>query len=186
MINILNKCGTFSNLKLSNYGSFCGLGWQGVTVDRLDQWCCYHERCYGQVMQEKCDGKVNIQDSFVLVHVKGSKAPRKGRLFILICLHRKVNLECSTLLFSGLPLLLQNNLRINMYRSAFICGVYCQNPNLTSTQHNGWVSHENDFANPTPPSHPPPHHRNFSGTSKRARELKFGTDTHQTNLIKIT
>ena len=25
---------------------------------------------------------------------------------------------------------------------------------------------------------PPPHHRNSSGTSRRARELKFGTDTH--------
>ena len=33
---------------------------------------------------------------------------------------------------------------------------------------------------------PPTTHRNFSGTSRRARELKFGTDTHQTNLIKIT
>ena len=29
----------------------------------------------------------------------------------------------------------------------------------------------------TPP-HPPPTHRNFSCTSRRARELKFGTDTH--------
>ena len=27
----------------------------------------------------------------------------------------------------------------------------------------------------TPPTH---HHTNFSGTSRRARELKFGTDTH--------
>ena len=25
---------------------------------------------------------------------------------------------------------------------------------------------------------PPPTHTNFSGTSRRARELKFGTDTH--------
>ena len=30
--------------------------------------------------------------------------------------------------------------------------INCQNPNLTSTQHNGWVWHENDFANPTPPT----------------------------------
>ena len=25
---------------------------------------------------------------------------------------------------------------------------------------------------------PPTHHRNFSGTSRRVRDLKFGTDTH--------
>ena len=33
---------------------------------------------------------------------------------------------------------------------------------------------------------PPPPHTNFSATSRPARELKFGTDTHKTNLIKIT
>ena len=52
----------------------------------------------------------------------------------------------------------------------------CHNPNDNSTQpqpqHCSWVGHENDFANPTT------HHTNFSGTSRRARELKFGTDTH--------
>ena len=32
--------------------------------------------------------------------------------------------------------------------------------NVTQPQHSGWVGHENDFANPTPP-HPtrPTHHR---------------------------
>ena len=34
------------------------------------------------------------------------------------------------------------------------------------------------------PHHQPTH--NFSVTSRPARELKFGTDTHYTNLIKIT
>ena len=35
----------------------------------------------------------------------------------------------------------------------------------------------------TPPPHPT---TNFPATSRPARELKFGTDTHQTNLIKKT
>ena len=46
----------------------------------------------------------------------------------------------------------------------------CQNPN--TTQHNGWVWHENDCAN-----HPTPQ-TNFSATSRPDRELKFGTDIH--------
>ena len=50
-----------------------------------------------------------------------------------------------------------------------------QQHNVTQPQHSCWVGHENDFANPTLPTPP---HRNFSGTSRRARELKFGTDTH--------
>ena len=51
---------------------------------------------------------------------------------------------------------------------------FCQTP--TPTQQNGWVWHENDCANhPTPPPTP---HRNFSATSRPARELKFGTDIH--------
>ena len=36
-----------------------------------------------------------------------------------------------------------------------------------------------------PPHHPPPT-INFSVTSRAARRLKFGTDNHQSNLIKIT
>ena len=32
----------------------------------------------------------------------------------------------------------------------------------------------------------PPTTKNFSATSGPARELKFGTDTYQTNLIKIS
>ena len=48
--------------------------------------------------------------------------------------------------------------------------LYCQNPNLTSTQRLGltwkWLCK------------PHPTHTDFSGTSRRARELKFGTDTH--------
>ena len=47
-------------------------------------------------------------------------------------------------------------------------------PNLNTT-----VGFDTKMTLQTPP-HPttPPHHRNFSGTSRRPRELKFGTDTH--------
>ena len=45
----------------------------------------------------------------------------------------------------------------------------CQNPNLTSTK----VGFDMKMTLQTPPTH-----RNFSGTSRRARELKFGTDIH--------
>ena len=38
---------------------------------------------------------------------------------------------------------------------------------------------------PTDPTHPTTT-TNFSATSRPARELKFGTDTHKTNMIKIT
>ena len=53
----------------------------------------------------------------------------------------------------------------------------------TPTQHNTTVGFDMKMTVQTPPT---THHTNFSGTSRRARELKFGTDTHQTNLIKIT
>ena len=43
----------------------------------------------------------------------------------------------------------------------------------TPTQHNTTVGFDMKMT-----VHTPPPHRNFSGTSKRARELKFGTDTH--------
>ena len=63
---------------------------------------------------------------------------------------------------------------------------YCQNPTqLNSTQlnskatsvgvrHSSHVFHDH-------PTTPPPHQHpttNFSSTSRQARELKFGTDTH--------
>jgi len=38
--------------------------------------------------------------------------------------------------------------------------------------------HKVRFDNKMTVDHHPPTHRNFSGTSRRARELKFGTDTH--------
>ena len=44
-------------------------------------------------------------------------------------------------------------------------------PNLNTT-----VGFDTKMTLHTPPH--PPTHRNFSGTSRRARELKFGTDTH--------
>ena len=43
-------------------------------------------------------------------------------------------------------------------------------PNLNTT-----VGFDRKMTLQTPPTH---HHTNFSGTSRRARELKFGTDTH--------
>ena len=43
------------------------------------------------------------------------------------------------------------------------------NPNLNTT-----VGFDMKMTLQTPPTH----HTNFSGTSRRARELKFGTDTH--------
>ena len=46
----------------------------------------------------------------------------------------------------------------------------------TPTQRNTTVGFDTKMTLHTPPH--PPHHRNFSGTSRRARELKFGTDTH--------
>ena len=56
---------------------------------------------------------------------------------------------------------------------------FCQTPTLTltltSTQ---WLCLTWKW--------PPPTHTNFSATSRPARELKFGTDTHKTNLIKIS
>ena len=45
------------------------------------------------------------------------------------------------------------------------------NPNLNTT-----VGLTMKMTLQTPP--PTHHHTNFSGTSRRARELKFGTDTH--------
>ena len=45
----------------------------------------------------------------------------------------------------------------------------------TPTQHNTTVGFDTKMTVQTPPTH---HHTNFSGTSRRARELKFGTDTH--------
>ena len=50
----------------------------------------------------------------------------------------------------------------------------------TPTQHNTTVGFDTKM---TIYPHP---HRNFSVTSRPARELKFGTDIHYTNLIKIT
>ena len=44
----------------------------------------------------------------------------------------------------------------------------------TPTQHNTTVGIDTKMTVHTPPTT----HRNFSGTSRRARELKFGTDTH--------
>ena len=61
MINGLNNCGAISNLGLSKYGSYCGLGGEGVPVDELDQCCCHHDRCYGDV-DNKCSGKVCIAE----------------------------------------------------------------------------------------------------------------------------
>ena len=46
---------------------------------------------------------------------------------------------------------------------------YCQNLNTT-------VGFDMKVTLQTPPT--TTHHTNFSGTSRRARELKFGTDTH--------
>ena len=46
----------------------------------------------------------------------------------------------------------------------------------TPTQHNTTVGFDMKMTLQTPPT--THHHRNFSGTSRRARELKFGTDTH--------
>ena len=46
----------------------------------------------------------------------------------------------------------------------------------TPTQHNTTVGFDMKMALQTPP--PTTHHTNISGTSRRARELKFGTDTH--------
>ena len=43
------------------------------------------------------------------------------------------------------------------------------------------VRHSSHVFHPTTPPR-----TNFSATSRLARELKFGTDTHLTNLIKIT
>ena len=55
-------------------------------------------------------------------------------------------------------------------------------PTPTPTQHNTTVGFDTKMTVQTPP---PPPHTNFSGTSRRARDLEFGTDTHNTNLIKI-
>ena len=53
----------------------------------------------------------------------------------------------------------------NGSKSSAANGISCHNPNDNATQpqpqHYGWVGHEN-----------------FSATSRPARELKFGTDTH--------
>ena len=51
-------CGMLSNLKLGNYGSYCGLGGKGVPVDVIDQCCCYHDKCYENL--SVCGGSVSM------------------------------------------------------------------------------------------------------------------------------
>ena len=59
---------------------------------------------------------------------------------------------------------------------------YCQNPNPNpNTNLNTTVGFDMKMTVQTTPPH-----TNFSATSRPTRELKFGTDTHLINLIKIT
>merc|ERR1711872_250707 len=55
-LNLLTGCGTLSNFKLSNHGSFCGLGGKGEPVDDLDKCCQTHDKCYGK-KPESCGKK---------------------------------------------------------------------------------------------------------------------------------
>ena len=87
MIEHMNKkCGVLSDLKLANYGNFCGYGGEGVPIDELDQCCCMHDKCYGDIMAGVCDGKVS--EAHLLFHLKGSKTFRNGRLLMLIFFYR--------------------------------------------------------------------------------------------------
>ena len=63
MIAHMKNCGELSDLKLENYGSYCGEGGQGVPVDKLDQCCCMHDKCFGDIMKGVCDGKVSKRDT---------------------------------------------------------------------------------------------------------------------------
>ena len=75
------------------------------------------------------------------------------------------------------PLPPQENNRVNCINYLVL---YCQNPTqLNSTQHNSKASsvgvrHSSHVFHPTPPTP----RTNFPTTSRPARELKFGTDTH--------
>ena len=62
--------------------------------------------------------------------------------------------------------------------------VLLSNPNVTQLNSKATLLRLDTVATwNTPTHHPTP---TFSATSRRARELKFGTDTHYANLIKIT
>ena len=49
MINSMNDCGFASNMKFSKYGSYCAVGGEGLPINTLDQCCCYHDLCYGNL-----------------------------------------------------------------------------------------------------------------------------------------
>ena len=61
-----------------------GEGGEGVPVDKLDQCCCMHDKCFGDIMKGVCDGKVSIRETNQLVYIKGSKAFRNSNLFRFI------------------------------------------------------------------------------------------------------
>ena len=64
MILSSKACGVLSTMKFSNYGSYCGIGGEGVPIDKLDQCCCYHDFCYGEL--DKCrKGKVSINNMYM-------------------------------------------------------------------------------------------------------------------------
>ena len=84
----------------------------------------------------------------------------------------------------------QNLSMVALFTSLSILGIFIlqqlSKPNVTqlnSTQLKAtqkqlrWVRHSTHLE-PTPPTPPHPPPTNFSGTSRLARELKFGIDTH--------
>ena len=69
MINSMNDCGFASNMKFSKYGSYCGRGGEGIPINTLDQCCCYHDLCYGNLDLCEHDGvevSLNYRCSFVV------------------------------------------------------------------------------------------------------------------------